>query len=240
MGGAAVWLSARQYTSAPVRVVLFGATGMIGGGALIECLADPRVTAVTSLSRASTGASHPKLTEVLHRDFFDLQPVAAHLPGHDACFYCLGVTAVGLDETSYSRMTYDLTLVAARAYLAANPAGTFCYISGAGADSSERGRTMWARVKGRTENTLLKLGLSRVYLVRPGFIQPVNGVRSKTAWYQAFYTAVAPLSPLIRLLLPGLATTTALLGRALIQLGLKGFSRPIVTTRDINRLAAAG
>jgi len=220
--------------------VLFGATGMIGGGTLIECLADARVTAVTSLSRASTGASHPKLTEILHGDFFDLQPVAADLPGHDACFYCLGVTAVGLDEASYSRLTYDLTLVAARAYLAANPAGTFCYISGAGADSSERGRTMWARVKGRTENALLKLGLARVYVIRPGFIQPVKGVRSKTAWYQAFYTAVAPLSPLIRLLLPGIATTTQALGRALIELGRNGFSRPIVTTRDINRLAAAG
>jgi hypothetical protein len=135
-------------------------------------------------------------------------------------------------------VTCDLTLVAARGYLAANPSGTFCYISGAGADSSERGRTMWARVKGRTENALLGLGFSRVYLLRPGFIQPVKGVRSKTAWYQAFYTAVAPLSPLLRLAFPGLATTTAALGRALIQLAVTGFSRPIVTTRDINRLAA--
>jgi uncharacterized protein YbjT (DUF2867 family) len=220
--------------------VLFGATGMIGGGALIECLADPRVTAVTSLSRSSTGASHPKLTEILHRDFFDLQPVAAHLPGHDACFYCLGVTAVGLDEAAYSRVTYDLTLVAARAYLAANPGGTFCYISGAGADSTGRGPTMWARVKGRIENALLGLGFSRAYALRPGFIQPVKGVRSKTTWYQAFYTAVAPLSPLIRLALPGMATTTAAVGRALIQLGLGAAAPPIVTTRDINRLAAAG
>ena len=214
-----------------MRVVLFGATGMIGGGALIECLADDRVTAVQAISRSPTGVSHPKLTEVLHRDFFDLQPVADRLRGCDACFYCLGVTAVGLDEAAYSRATYDLTLAAAKAYLAANPSGTFCYISGAGADSTEQGGTMWARVKGRTENALLKLGFTRVYIIRPGFIQPVKGVRSKTAWYQAFYTAVAPLSPLIRLLLPGIATTTAALGRALIQLAAAGFPTAIVTTR---------
>jgi len=221
-----------------MRVLLFGATGMIGGGALIECLADSRVTAVLSISRSPSGQPHSRLTELLHQDFFNLQPVADRLSGYDACFYCLGVTAVGLDEAAYSRVTYDLTLVAARAYLAANPSGTFCYISGAGADSTERGRTMWARVKGRTENALLALGFSRVYLLRPGFIQPVKGVRSKTAWYQAFYTAMTPLSPLIRLLLPGLATTTAALGRALIQLGLTGFPRAIVTSRDINRLGA--
>jgi uncharacterized protein YbjT (DUF2867 family) len=222
-----------------MRVVLFGATGMIGGGALIECLADDRVTAVQAISRSPTGISHAKLTEVLHRDFFDLVSVADRLRGCDACFYCLGVTAVGLDEAAYSRATYDLTLVAAKAYLAANPSGTFCYISGAGADSTERGRTMWARVKGRTENALLNLGFTRVYLVRPGFIQPVKGVRSKTAWYQAFYTIIAPLSPLIRVLLPGVATTSAALGRALIQLAAAGFPRAIVTTRDINRLAGA-
>ena len=222
-----------------MRVVLFGATGMIGGGALIECLADDRVTAVQAISRSPTGVSHPKLTEVLHRDFFDLQPVADRLRGCDACFYCLGVTSVGLDEAAYSRATYDLTLVAAKAYLAANPSGTFCYISGAGADSTEHGGTMWARVKGRTENALLKLGFTRVYIIRPGFIQPVKGVRSKTAWYQAFYTTVAPLSPLIRLLLPGVATTTEALGRALIQLAAAGYPTAIVTSRDINRLASA-
>ncbi len=222
-----------------MRVLLFGSTGMIGGGALLECLADARVTSVQAISRSPTGVSHPKLTEVLHRDFFDLQPVADRFRGCDACFYCLGVTAVGLDEAAYSRATYDLTLVAAKAYLAANPSGTFCYISGAGADSTERGRTMWARVKGRTENALLKLGFTRVYVIRPGFIQPVKGVRSKTAWYQAFYTTVAPLSPLIRLLLPGVATTTAALGRALIELAAAGFPKAIVMTRDINRLAGA-
>jgi uncharacterized protein YbjT (DUF2867 family) len=222
-----------------VRVLLFGATGMIGGGALIECLADSRVTAVLSISRSPSGLCHPKLTEVLHSDFFNLQPLAARLSGCGACFYCLGVTAVGLDEAAYSRITYDLTLVAARAYLAANPAGTFCYISGAGADSTGQGRVMWARVKGRTENALLALGFARTYLLRPGLIQPVKGVRSKTAWYRAFYATVAPVSPLIRRLVPGFATTTAAVGRALIEVSLTGFPRPIVTTRDINHLAAA-
>jgi uncharacterized protein YbjT (DUF2867 family) len=218
-------------------VLLFGATGMTGGGTLLECLSDSRVSAITAVVRSSTGIAHRKLTEVRHQDFFDLRAIADRLVGHDACFYCVGVTSVGLSEEAYSRMTYDLTLVAARAYLAVNPTGVFCYMSGAGADSSEKGSTMWARVKGRTENALLAMGFRAAYMLRPGFIQPVKGVRSKTAWYQAFYTAVRPLSPLVCRMLPGLATTTAALGQAMIKLAAGRFPRGIVTTRDINRLA---
>ena len=221
-----------------MRVLLFGATGMIGGGTLIECLADDRVTSVLVVGRSPSGVTHPKLTEIVHRDLVDLTPLAPRLSGCDICFYCVGVTAVGLDESAYSRLTYDVTLAVARTYLSANSTGVFCYISGAGADSTERGRVMWARVKGRTENALLALGLRRAYMLRPGFIQPVKGVRSKTGWYQAFYTMVAPLSPVILRLFPGLATTTAALGRAMIQLAVAGHPDAIVTTRDINRLAA--
>jgi len=221
-----------------MKILLFGATGMVGAGVLLECLADDRVTAVTAIGRSASGRAHPKLTDVPHQDFLHFESLQPKFAGYDACFFCLGVSALGLDEAAYTRITYDYTLAAARAFLAANPAGTFCYISGAGTDSTERGRSMWARVKGRTENDLLALGFRRAYMLRPGFIQPVKGVRSKTGWYQAFYTVLTPLSPMILALFPGLATTTSAVGRAMIRLGLDGYSGPIVTNRDINRLAS--
>lgn len=221
-----------------MKVSLFGATGMVGAGVLLECLADDRVTAVTAIGRSASGRIHPKLTDLPHQDFLHLESLQPQLAGYDSCFFCLGVSSLGMDEAAYTRITYDYTLAAARAFLAANPAGTFCYISGAGTDSTERGRSMWARVKGRTENDILALGFRRAYMLRPGFIQPVKGVRSKTGWYQVFYTVLKPLSPMIRALFPGLATTTSTVGRAMIRLGLEGYSRPIVTNRDINRLAS--
>jgi uncharacterized protein YbjT (DUF2867 family) len=220
-----------------MKVSLFGATGMVGAGVLLECLADDRVTAVMAIGRSPTGRNHSKLTDVLHQDFLHFESLQPRLAGYDVCFFCLGVSSLGLDEAAYTRITYDYTLAAARAFLAANPAGTFCYISGAGTDSTERGRSMWARIKGHTENDILALGFRRAYMLRPGFIQPVKGVRSKTGWYQAFYTVLTPLSPMILALVPGLATTTSAVGRAMIRLGLEGYSRPIVSTRDINHLA---
>jgi uncharacterized protein YbjT (DUF2867 family) len=220
-----------------MKILLFGATGMVGTGVLLECLADDRVTAVMAIGRSPSGRAHLKLSDVLHQDFLHFESLQPQLAGYDACFFCLGVSSLGLDEAAYTRITYDYTLAAARACLAANPAGTFCYISGAGTDSTERGRSMWARVKGRTENDLLALGFRRAYMLRPGFIQPVKGVRSKTGWYQAFYTVLTPLSPVIRALFPGIATTTSAVGRAMIRLGLEGYSKPIITTRDINLLA---
>jgi uncharacterized protein YbjT (DUF2867 family) len=221
-----------------MKTLLFGATGMVGTGVLIECLADERVTSVTAIGRSPSGRNHPKLIEVPHQDFLHFGSLQPQLAGYEACFFCLGVSSLGLDEASYTRITYDYTLAAARAFLAGNPAGTFCYISGAGTDSTERGRSMWARVKGHTENDLLALGFRRAYMLRAGFIQPVKGVRSKTGWYQAFYTVLMPLSPVIRRLFPGIATTTSAVGRAMIRLGLEGYSKPIVTTRDINLLAS--
>ena len=221
-----------------MKTLLFGATGMVGTGVLLECLADDRVTAVMAIGRSLSGRIHPKLTDVPHQDFLHYESLQPKLAGYDAYFFCLGVSSLGLDEAAYTRITYEYTLAAARACLAANPAGTFCYISGAGTDSTEQGRSMWARVKGRTENDLLALGFRAAYMLRPGFIQPVKGVRSKTGWYQAFYTVLTPLSPVIRTLFPGIATTTSAVGRAMIRLGLEGYSRPIVTTRDINLLAS--
>ena len=223
-----------------MRVVLFGATGMVGGAALLECLDDARVTAVLSVSRRPCGVQHPRLTEALADDLFRLDAVRPALAGADACFFCLGVSAVGLTEAVYTRVTHDLTLSVARGRLAAGARPVFCYVSGAGTDSTGGGRSMWARVKGRTENDLLAMPFRAAYMLRPGFIQPLRGVRSRTRLYQAFYTALAPLSPLLPRLLPGLATTSVAMGRALIHLAAEGFERPILETRDINRIGGVG
>ena len=220
-----------------MNIVLFGATGMVGAGALIECLADARVRSVLALTRSSTGRSHPKLREIPHADFFNYEDLAVDFAACDACFFCLGVSSVGTSEADYTRTTYDLTLAAARALVAANPRMTFCYVSGVGTDSSERGRTMWARVKGRTENALLALPFAAAYMFRPGYIQPVGGVRSKTKWVQAAITVLAPLYPVLSPLLRG--TTTRDFGRALIEVAASGYPKRILYSRDINALATA-
>lgn len=219
-----------------MNILLFGATGMVGAGALIECLADPRVRSVLVVTRSSTGRRHPKLREILHADFFNYDNLAADFASCDACFFCLGVSSVGMGEPEYTRLTYDLTLAAARAMLAANPRMTFCYVSGVGTDSSKRGGTMWARVKGRTENALLAMPFAAAYMFRPGYIQPVGGVRSKTGWVQAAYTVLAPLYPVLRPVLRG--TTTSNFGRALIEVAASGYQERILYSRDINALAA--
>ena len=211
---------------------------MVGAGALLECLADPRVESVLAISRSPTGRTHPKLREVIRADFFTYDDLQPDFATSDACFFCLGVSSVGMSEAAYTRLTYDLTLAAARAVVEGNSRLTFCYVSGVGTDSSEQSRTMWARVKGRTENALLALPFKAAFMFRPGVIQPVKGVRSKTRWYQAIYTIFAPLSPLVQRLFPQVSTTTANLGRALIQVAAEGYSKPILYSRDINALAA--
>lgn len=221
-----------------MNVALFGATGMVGAGALLECLADPRVRSVLVIGRSPTGRTHPKLREVIHTDFFTYDTIRGQLASCDACFFCLGVSAAGMSEAAYSHLTYDLTLAAAKAMVAVNPSITFCYISGVGTDSTERGRTMWARVKGRAENALLSLPFKAAFMFRPAFIQPMNGVRSKTGWYQALYTIAAPFYPVLHRLLPQYSTTTSNLGRALIHVVASGYPKPILYSRDINALAA--
>ncbi|HUL04503.1 MAG TPA: NAD-dependent epimerase/dehydratase family protein [Gemmatimonadales bacterium] len=221
-----------------MRVVIFGATGMVGAGVLLECLDDPRIEGVLVVGRHGTGIRHPKVTEVIHADFFSYDSLRDRFARCDACFFCLGVTSVGMSEQDYHHLTYDLTLAAARAMVAVNPRMTFCYVSGLGTDSTEQGRAMWARVKGKTENALLGLGFKASYMVRPGFIQPRRGVRSKTAWYHAFYTALGPLYPVFRVLLPRYVTTTSDLGRAMLELAARGYERPIIEVADLNRLIA--
>lgn len=219
-----------------MRVVIFGATGMIGQGVLRECLGDPRVTEVRAVVRSPLGTTHPKLTELLHRDLWDCAALEPRLTGLDACFYCLGVSAAGLDEAAYRRVTHDLTLALATLLLRLNPCLAFGYISGAGADSSERGRVMWARVKGVTENALLRLPFGRVHAFRPGVIQPLHGIQSRTRLYRVLYRVLGPLLPLLRRLAPDAITTTEQLGRAMLQAGLVGAPKPILEMRDINRL----
>jgi len=222
-----------------LHVVIFGATGMVGAAALLECLDDARVASVLAVVRRPTGMAHPKLTEIVRDDFFDYAQLRARFAECDACFFCLGVSSAGLTEAAYSRLTYDLTLAAAGAMAAANPQMTFCYVSGQGTDSTEHGRTMWARVKGRTENALLALPFRRAFMLRPGLIQPLRGVRSRTPLYQAFYTVLGFLVPLLRRLAPDQVTTSVGVGRALIRLAADGYPRTIITPADINRLAAA-
>jgi uncharacterized protein YbjT (DUF2867 family) len=218
-----------------MKVILFGATGMIGDGVLRECLADPRVSMVLAVGRTPCGITHAKLREHVRADFFDYRDVRAEWSGYAACFFCLGVSSVGMREADYTRLTYDLTLAAARALAEGNPALVFCYVSGAGTDSTERGRSMWARVKGKTENHLIALPF-RAYLFRPAYVQPRRGTRSKTRLYQAFYTVLGPLYPLLRRLAPGYVTTTTALGRAMIEVAAKGHGRRVLESNDINAL----
>ena len=210
---------------------------MVGAGALAECLADDRVRSVVALTRSPLNRTHPKLREVRRDDFFHFNDCRAEFAACDACFFCLGVSSIGMDEKTYTRLTYDLTLAAARALVAANPGMTFCYVSGVGTDSTERGSRMWARVKGRTENALLALPFRAAFMFRPGYIQPVGDVRSRTAWVQAVYAVVAPFYPVLRRLMPNATTTTANLGRALIQVAASGYSKPVLYSADMNRLA---
>lgn len=219
-----------------MNVILFGATGMVGQGVLRECLLDPSVQQVLSIVRNPTNQSHAKFRELAHADFFDYSTIEPDLTGFDACFFTLGVTSSGMSEQQYHRLTYELTLEAAETLARRNPDMTFIYVSGAGTDSTESGRIMWARVKGKTENALLRLPFKAAYMFRPGIIQPLHGIRSKTRSYQLFYTVTKPILPLLKAILPNQITTTEQIGRAMLKVAKQGFPKPILETRDINSL----
>ena len=215
-----------------MRVLLFGATGMVGQGVLRECLLAADVQEIVVVGRTPLALEHDKLHQVLHSDMLDFQPLENLLQGFDACFFCLGVSSAGMTETRYTHLTYDLTLARL------NPQMTFIYVSGAGTDSSEAGKSMWARVKGKTENALLRLPFKAVYLFRPGLIQPLHGVRSKTRLYQAFYSACGPALSLLRRLKPGWVVSTETVGRAMLAAVRHGAPQPVVEQAEINRLAS--
>lgn len=208
---------------------------MVGAGVLHECLRDDRVREVVAVLRTPSDKSHPKLRELIRTDFLDYSDARETFSGADACFFCLGVTAVGKTEAEYHRLTFDLTLAAARTLAKLNPGMTFCYVSGYGTDSTERGRVMWARVKGKTENALLALPL-KAYMLRPFYIQPLGGIVSKTRVYRVFYQLMAPLYPVLRRLTPRFVTTNEVVGRAMIRLAISGYESRILEVRDINRV----
>jgi uncharacterized protein YbjT (DUF2867 family) len=213
---------------------------MIGAGVLLECLDDPGVSKVLAVGRTTCGVQHAKLEEVLHRDFFDFTALADKLAGYDACFFCLGVSSAGMSEADYTRVTYDITVAAAIAVLAANPKIAICFISGQGTDSAERGRSMWARVKGRAENHLLAMPFGAKYMFRPGFIQPLRGITSKTKLYRAIYAVMGPMFPVLSRLFPGSVTTTQRVGRAMIHVVRNGAPTAILETTAINALGTTG
>jgi uncharacterized protein YbjT (DUF2867 family) len=219
-----------------VNVLLFGATGMVGQGVLRECLLDPGVQRVLAVGRGSTGHRDEKLRELVLPDVADLSAVQADVTGFDACFFCLGVSAVGMSEERYTKLTYDLTLAVAQTLARLNPGMTFVYVSGAGTDSTERGRAMWARVKGRTENALKGLPFHATYMFRPAVIVPMHGVRSKTTWYRALYAVMTPLYPALKAFFPNGVTTTEQVGRAMLAVARSGYPGAVLETRDINSL----
>lgn len=220
-----------------MKVLMFGASGMVGRGVLGECIDSPEVTSVLAVGRNSCTVEHDKLREVIHDDFFDYSRIADVLTGHDVCFFCLGVSAAGMSEEQYHRLTYELTVRTAEILVELNPHMTFCYVSGAGTDGTESGRIMWARVKGKTENRLMRLPFKAMYLFRPGYIQPLTGIRSKTLIYRVVYTLLGPLYPLLKTLFPKYVTTTAKLGRAMLHVASGGYPRNVLENRDINAMA---
>jgi uncharacterized protein YbjT (DUF2867 family) len=220
-----------------MNVVIFGASGMVGQGVLLECLRDERVARVRVIGRSSAGRQHAKLQEVLQPDLFKVETYADQLENLDACFFCLGVSSTGMSEESYRRLTYDLTVAVARELAARNPGMCFIYVSGAGTDSTTRSRVMWARIKGATENALLAMPFRSAYMFRPGAIRPLDGIRSKTRAYRIIYMFAGWVFPLLHLLFPRSIVTTREIGRAMLSVARDGWPKPVLEPADIHAAA---
>jgi uncharacterized protein YbjT (DUF2867 family) len=215
-----------------MKAIIFGATGMVGQGVLRECLLDPDVERVLTIGRSATGQRTEKLQEMVLKDLSDYSSIEAKLSGYDACFFCLGISSTGLSEGEYTRITHDIAVAAGQVLARINPEMTFVFVSGAGADSTERGRTMWARVKGKTENALLGLPFKGVYVVRPAFIQPMHGIQSRTKLYRVLYGLIRPLFPLVRVIAPGSVTTTEELAQVMIRIAKRGASKKVLESAN--------
>lgn len=216
-----------------IKAIITGTTGMVGEGVLHECLQHPLVSAVLVINRKPCGVTHPKLKEVIHSDFYNIRPIIADLKGYNACFFCLGTSSVGKDEVEFTKTTYTLTLHIAEMLAENNPNMTFCYISGAGTDSTEKGRLMWARVKGKTENDLMKLPFKAVYNFRPGYLHPTAGLKNTLSYYKY----VTWLYPILRPIFSGTVSTLSELGLAMIKAAEIGYEKSILEVKDIVALA---
>ena len=216
-----------------LKAIITGVTGMVGEGVLMESLSNPEVEKVLVINRKPCGVSHPKLTEILHNDFYNINPIADQLKGYDACFFCLGVSSVGMKEDEYFSITYTLTIHIAEVLAKQNPDMTFCYISGAGTDSTEKGKLSWARVKGKTENDLMKLPFKRVFAFRPGLLIATKGQKN----VHTYYKLTGFLNPLVRFLMPDFISTLQELGAAMIYSSIKGYDKSVLEVADIIKLA---
>lgn len=221
-----------------MKVLIFGATGMVGQGVLRECLQAADVELVQTVGRTPTGRQHPKLREIIHAEMWNYDGVDEQLAGFDACFFCIGVTSSGMGEKKYTHLTYDLTLAVACKLAPLNPSLVFVYVSGAGADSAGTSRVMWERVRGATENALLRLPFRGVYIFRPGMIEPLDGIKSKTAAYRIFYSLAKPLLPLLRAALPRYVLSTRQVGQAMLAVVRDGAPRRVLESADIGALGS--
>jgi uncharacterized protein YbjT (DUF2867 family) len=209
---------------------------MVGQGVLRECLLDSDVEAVLAIGRSATGLQHEKLRELIQKDLKDLSAIESSLSGYDACFFCLGVSSTGMKEQEYQRVTYDITLAVAQTLVNLNSGMTFIYVSGSGTNSTEQGRIMWARVKGKTENALLRLPFKATYMFRPAYIQPMHGIASKTKLYRTLYAVLGIFYPVWKVLFPKYVTTTEIIGRAMIKVAKQGAPKPVLENQDINSI----
>ena len=216
-----------------IKAIITGATGMVGEGVLHECLLHPDIESVLVINRRPCNIQHPKLKEIIHENFFDFSAIEDQLSGYNACFFCLGISSVGMKEDKYSKVTYDLTLGFATTLAKLNPEMIFCYVSGAGTDSTEKGKMMWARVKGKTENDLMKLPFKKAYMFRPGFMQPTKGLKNANKMYKVFI----PIFPAINFLFPNFVSTLAQVGIAMINTVNKGYEKQVLEVKDIKELA---
>lgn len=220
-----------------MKVIIFGASGMVGQGVLLECLKDPSITQVLIVGRSALGRNHEKLKEILHKDFTDFSLLSGPFTGFDACLFCLGVSSLGMTEADYAHITYDFTLAAAKVLARVSPGASFLYVSGEGTDSTEQGKMMWARVKGKTENDVMKLFPGKGFAIRPGMILPRDGILPKNKWLKVLLMLLYPLFALMRLI-PTLATDTRTLGRAMIRAAQGKAPKQVLVTRDLNQLGA--
>jgi len=218
-----------------IKVIITGATGMVGEGVLHECLLHENIEEILLVTRKSCGITHPKIKELVHNDFYDLSSIASQLKGYDACFFCLGISSIGMKEPDFYKVTYTLTMHFANTVSIQNNAMTFCYISGASTDSTEKGKVMWARVKGKTENDLMKLPFKAVYNFRPGYMQPTKGLKNTLG----FYKYVSWMYPLLKSIFPNNVSTLSELGQSMINAALKGYNKNILEVKDIKALAKA-